>query len=211
MELSERSPKKAAKIARDALRQGQAARQSRRAHVLRGRRHLARARPAAHAPAQYPMHVMHNYVIPSRDALEFAKLVERIEADALLSIESVVVRAPAVARLWRGGAGGDHPPGQSEGNRHLRARRARGDALREPVARGAGAGSADRRGARVQRLALARARPCRGAVRLDQPVPRRRAISRRRRRRRGCATPPACSPTSPGAPIPTIAASNPTI
>src|SRR3984885_14258903 len=47
---------------------------------------------------QYPMNVMHNYVIPSRDALEFAALVERIEADALLSIESVSsARRPLLA------------------------------------------------------------------------------------------------------------------
>jgi exopolyphosphatase/guanosine-5'-triphosphate,3'-diphosphate pyrophosphatase len=47
---------------------------------------------------QYPMNVMHNYVIPTRDALEFARLVERIEADALLSIESVSsARRPLLA------------------------------------------------------------------------------------------------------------------
>jgi exopolyphosphatase / guanosine-5'-triphosphate,3'-diphosphate pyrophosphatase len=47
---------------------------------------------------QYPLNVMHNYVIPSRDALEFAKLVERIEADALLSIEFVsAARRPLLA------------------------------------------------------------------------------------------------------------------
>ena len=47
---------------------------------------------------QYPMNVMHNYVIPSRDALEFASLVERIEADALLSIELVSsARRPLLA------------------------------------------------------------------------------------------------------------------
>jgi exopolyphosphatase/guanosine-5'-triphosphate,3'-diphosphate pyrophosphatase len=44
------------------------------------------------------MNVMHNYVIPSRDALEFAGLVERIEADALLSIETVSsARRPLLA------------------------------------------------------------------------------------------------------------------
>ena len=44
------------------------------------------------------MSVMHNYVIPSRDALEFARLVERIDADALLSIESVSsARRPLLA------------------------------------------------------------------------------------------------------------------
>ena len=47
---------------------------------------------------QYPMNVMHNYVIPTRDALEFARLVERIEADALLSIEAVSsARRPLLA------------------------------------------------------------------------------------------------------------------
>jgi exopolyphosphatase/guanosine-5'-triphosphate,3'-diphosphate pyrophosphatase len=47
---------------------------------------------------QYPLNVMQNYVIPSRDALEFAKLVERIEADALLSIEFVsAARRPLLA------------------------------------------------------------------------------------------------------------------
>ena len=51
---------------------------------------------------QYPLNVMHNYVIPSRDALEFAKLVERIEADALLSIEFVSAARRPLARLWRG-------------------------------------------------------------------------------------------------------------
>jgi len=41
---------------------------------------------------------MHNYIIPSRDALEFAKLVERIEAEALSEIESVSsARRPLLA------------------------------------------------------------------------------------------------------------------
>ena len=41
---------------------------------------------------------MHNYVIPTRDALEFAKLVERIEAEALPSIECVSsARRPLLA------------------------------------------------------------------------------------------------------------------
>jgi exopolyphosphatase/guanosine-5'-triphosphate,3'-diphosphate pyrophosphatase len=37
----------------------------------------------------YPLHVMHNYVIPSRDAADFAALVERVEAETLAAIESV--------------------------------------------------------------------------------------------------------------------------
>jgi exopolyphosphatase/guanosine-5'-triphosphate,3'-diphosphate pyrophosphatase len=44
------------------------------------------------------MNVMHNYVIPSRDALEFARLVERIEAEALTAIEAVSsARRPLLA------------------------------------------------------------------------------------------------------------------
>ncbi|RAI41793.1 exopolyphosphatase [Rhodoplanes roseus] len=37
----------------------------------------------------YPLHVMQNYVIPARDALEFARLVRRVNADTLSQIESV--------------------------------------------------------------------------------------------------------------------------
>jgi exopolyphosphatase / guanosine-5'-triphosphate,3'-diphosphate pyrophosphatase len=98
MDISERSPKKAAKIARDALANVEALRS------LSGRTFYAvggtwRALARLHMrQRQYPMHIMHNYVIPTRDALEFAKLVERIEADALSSIESVSsARRPLLA------------------------------------------------------------------------------------------------------------------
>lgn len=37
----------------------------------------------------YPLNVMHNYVIPVKDAEEFAGLVERVDADTLAKIESV--------------------------------------------------------------------------------------------------------------------------
>jgi exopolyphosphatase/guanosine-5'-triphosphate,3'-diphosphate pyrophosphatase len=98
MDVSERSPKKAAKIARDALGKVKAL------ESLAGRTFYAvggtwRALARLHMrQRQYPMRIMHNYVIPSRDALEFAKLVERIEADALSSIESVSsARRPLLA------------------------------------------------------------------------------------------------------------------
>jgi exopolyphosphatase / guanosine-5'-triphosphate,3'-diphosphate pyrophosphatase len=46
----------------------------------------------------YPLHVMHNYEIPARDAAEFARLVERVEADTLESIETVAsARRPLLA------------------------------------------------------------------------------------------------------------------
>ena len=98
MDVSERSPKKAAKVARDALGKVKAL------ESLAGRTFYAvggtwRALARLHMrQRQYPMRIMHNYVIPSRDALEFAKLVERIEADALSSIESVSsARRPLLA------------------------------------------------------------------------------------------------------------------
>jgi exopolyphosphatase/guanosine-5'-triphosphate,3'-diphosphate pyrophosphatase len=98
MDLSEHSPKKAAKIVRDKLSAVVALK------GLSGRTFYAvggtwRALARLHMrQRQYPMNVMHNYVIPSRDALEFAGLVERIEADALLSIESVSsARRPLLA------------------------------------------------------------------------------------------------------------------
>ncbi|MGA2044140.1 MAG: exopolyphosphatase [Roseiarcus sp.] len=98
MDVSERSPKKAARIVREALAGAKPLDQ------LDGRTFYAvggtwRALARLHMrQRQYPLNVMHNYVIPSRDALEFAKLVERIEADALMSIESVsAARRPLLA------------------------------------------------------------------------------------------------------------------
>ena len=98
MDLSERSPKKAAKIVREALSNVKLL------QVLPGRTFYAvggtwRALARLHMrQRQYPMNVMHNYVIPSRDALEFAKLVERIEVDALMEIELVAsARRPLLA------------------------------------------------------------------------------------------------------------------
>ena len=98
LDMSERSPKKAAKIARDVLGKAKALQR------LNGRTFYAvggtwRALARLHMfQRQYPMHVMHNYVIPTRDALEFAKLVERIEAEALLAIEAVsAARRPLLA------------------------------------------------------------------------------------------------------------------
>ena len=98
MDASEKSPKKAARIVRDALAK------TKLLDELAGRTFYAvggtwRALARLHMrQRQYPLQMMHNYVIPSRDALEFAKLVERIEADALLSIESVsAARRPLLA------------------------------------------------------------------------------------------------------------------
>ena len=98
MDLSERSPKKAARIVRDALAG------VRTLEGLAGRTFYAvggtwRALARVHMrQRQYPMNVMHNYVIPTADALEFVRLVERIEVDALASIEAVpAARRPLLA------------------------------------------------------------------------------------------------------------------
>ncbi len=97
-ELSERSPRKAAKIARDALAQVKTLDNlaGRTFYAVGGTwRSLARLHMSQR---QYPIRVMHNYVIPTRDALEFAKLIERIEAEAPTSIESVSsARRPLLA------------------------------------------------------------------------------------------------------------------
>jgi exopolyphosphatase/guanosine-5'-triphosphate,3'-diphosphate pyrophosphatase len=98
LELSDRSPKKAAKIARDALQKVKAL------EDLTGRTFYAvggtwRALARLHmSQRQYPMRVMHNYVIPARDALEFAKLIERIESESLPAMETVSsARRPLLA------------------------------------------------------------------------------------------------------------------
>ena len=98
MDASERSPKKAAKIARDALAKAKPL------DILTGRTFYAvggtwRALARLHMRQRnYQLRVMHNYVIPSRDALEFARLVERVEVDALSSIDAVSsARRPLLA------------------------------------------------------------------------------------------------------------------
>ena len=170
MDLSERSPKKAAKIVRETLSSVKLL------QGLPGRTFYAvggtwRALARLHMrQRQYPMNVMHNYVIPSRDALEFARLVERIDADALLSIESVSsARRPLLAY---GAAVLEEIIRQAnpEGDRHLRARRSRGPALFAAPAGDADGRPPDRFGAGVQSAALARAGTRGGAFRLDKPA-----------------------------------------
>jgi exopolyphosphatase/guanosine-5'-triphosphate,3'-diphosphate pyrophosphatase len=98
MDLSERSPKKAAKIVRERLAGVKALKgpTGRTFYAVGGTwRALARLHMRQR---QYPMNVMHNYVIPTADAAEFARLVERIEVDALMSIEAIsAARRPLLA------------------------------------------------------------------------------------------------------------------
>jgi exopolyphosphatase / guanosine-5'-triphosphate,3'-diphosphate pyrophosphatase len=49
-------------------------------------------------PRNYPLHVMHNYEIPAKDALEFARLVEKADPETLSAIETVSAeRRPLLA------------------------------------------------------------------------------------------------------------------
>ncbi len=88
MDVSERSPKKAARFVREALAKAKPLDQLEGRTFYAARRHVARACAAPHAPAPISAQRDAQFnVIPSRDALEFAKLVERIEADALPTLQ----------------------------------------------------------------------------------------------------------------------------
>jgi exopolyphosphatase/guanosine-5'-triphosphate,3'-diphosphate pyrophosphatase len=98
MDASGNSPKAAVKIARDALAEAGPL------EFLRGRTFYAvggtwRALAKLHMRQRnYPLGVMHGYVIPARDALDFAALVERVDSAALVSVGAVSQqRRPALA------------------------------------------------------------------------------------------------------------------
>ena len=98
MDVSERSPKKAARLVRDALIKVASLKElkGRSFYAVGGTwRALARLNMRQRA---YPLQVMHNYVIPARDGLDFGKLVERAEAEDLPVIETVSsARRPLLA------------------------------------------------------------------------------------------------------------------
>ena len=98
MDVSNRSPKKAAKIVRAALADAKPLEglQGRTFYAIGGTwRALARLHMRQR---NYPLNVMHEYVIPARDAADFASLVERVSADALIAIETVSsARRPLLA------------------------------------------------------------------------------------------------------------------
>jgi len=98
MDMSGKSPKKAIKIVREALADSKAL------EGLRDRSFYAvggtwRALARLHMRQRnYPLNVMHGYSIPARDAADFASLVERVNAEALIAIESVAAaRRPLLA------------------------------------------------------------------------------------------------------------------
>ncbi|MFK8251678.1 exopolyphosphatase [Ancylobacter terrae] len=97
-DASDRSLSKAAKIVKAAL--GKSA----TLEHLAGRpfyavggtwRSLARLHMAQRG---YPLHVMHGYIVPAKEALEFARLVQRVPVDTLSKIEMVApARRPLLA------------------------------------------------------------------------------------------------------------------
>ena len=158
-DVSAKSIKKAEKIVRKALGDAELLKAGARPHLLRHRRHLARARAAAHVADR---------LSAARDArlrhpgqarrYEFSGLVHRVNAETLSQIEVVAdARRPLLAyaalvleHLVRDRA--------AEGRRDLGARRARGPALFDARRRRAAQGPADR-GRATSSTCCARARP----------------------------------------------------
>ena len=98
MDASGRSPKNALRIARAALAEAGPL------DHLRGRTFYAvggtwRSLAKLHmAQRNYPLEVMHGYVIPARDAADFASLVERVDTDSLVAVGAISQqRRPALA------------------------------------------------------------------------------------------------------------------
>ena len=98
MDASNRSPKAAAKIVRDALAKCDLldALQGRTFYAVGGTwRSLAKLHMGQR---NYALMVMHGYSIPAREAAELADLVERVDTNSFLAIESVnAARRPLLA------------------------------------------------------------------------------------------------------------------
>ena len=98
MDASGRSPKNAVRIAKQALADAGPL------DFLRGRTFYAvggtwRSLAKLHMRQRnYPLEVMHGYVIPARDAADFAALVERVDTDSLLAVGAISQqRRPSLA------------------------------------------------------------------------------------------------------------------
>ncbi len=98
LDLSQHSVKKAEKIVRKTLQQARMLKQGegRRFYAVGGTwRALARLHMFQ---TGYPLHVMHGYVISAREALEFSRLVHRVNPETLSRIEMVnEARRPLLA------------------------------------------------------------------------------------------------------------------
>ena len=203
------SIKKAEKIVEKALDDVPTAQARQGPHLLCRRRHLARARAAAHVAdrlsAARDARLRHT---GARGARILPPRASRRSGDAVAD-RSRRRRAPAAACLcarWCSSKSSARREPKDVVISALGVREA--CSIRCSSRRDAASRSAARRRARAQRAALALAAPWRGADRLDRPASWRRPGSTRPRRSGGCAMPPACSPISAGARIPTIAASS---
>ena len=97
-DISEKSVKKAEKVVRRALADVPDLAHG-RGRVLYAVGGTWRALARLHIwQTGYPLHVMHNYVIPAREALEFSRLVRRVDPETLSRIEVVTdARRPLLA------------------------------------------------------------------------------------------------------------------
>jgi exopolyphosphatase/guanosine-5'-triphosphate,3'-diphosphate pyrophosphatase len=97
-DLSAKSVKKAEKIVRTAL-EGAAVLKSGKARTFYAIGGTWRALARLHMwQTGYPLHVMHGYVLPAKEALEFSGLVHRVAPDMLSQIEVVTdARRPLLA------------------------------------------------------------------------------------------------------------------
>ena len=98
MDASNKSPRQAAKIVREAIGDTKALKS------LSGRTFYAvggtwRALARLHMRQRnYPLNIMHNYTIPVRDAVDFLGLIERIDSDNLVAIGAIsTARRPLLA------------------------------------------------------------------------------------------------------------------
>ena len=173
--------------------------------LLSGRRIVARAGAARHAPDRLSAADRPQYAMPRRrDHAAGARRsahVDKAELQAQcpsLSSARARRRWPTRRRCWRA-CSSISAATTTIVSAYRPARRAAVTARSTPSTRGAG--SADRRGARRG----AAARPLRRAWRSARPLDRAAVRRRGRRDARGCAMPRACSPMSAGAPIPNSA------
>ena len=118
----------------------------------------------------YPLHVMHGYAIHADEALEFARLLHRVDVETLSNIDVVAnARRPLlpyaalvleyILRARQAAAGGV-----------LRARRTRRAAVLAADAEGQRKGRIDRAGARTQSAAFTLVASRRGADRVDRSL-----------------------------------------
>ena len=207
-DLSHKSLKRAERIVSTELVRSAAAQGRPRPHLLRGRRHLARAGAHPHHPERL-------------SAQGDARLLDSGGRGARLRAAAAPAGGRQHARRYRGGgrsaaAAPDlcrararirHPHRAAEDHHVLDLRRARGPAVRDAAGGRARQGRVHLRRAGPERAVVALGAPCRGTDRVDRPPRRGSCSCARPRRTAGCATPPACCPTSAGACIPIIAAS----